>query len=215
MANQGKDYTEILMSVYGTNNSVSTFDCNYEEVDSSAGVVASGDYSNWKQKDPRWSGTRIGTCTLGKVGCLITSISIQVARSGAKTSLTNFNPGTFAQALNSNGGVASNCNFMGVNYVKKIVPSITQASNDNIYGYSKAQVLSYLRQKIESGCYMVLEVKGHGTRSSTGQHWVAVDDISTKNSNYTKLFMWDPATKSTDLFAKYGNRITIAKCLKF
>lgn len=213
LANSGQDYTQILLNVYGTNNTISSSSCDYSEV--SEGVVASGDYANWRQTDPRWSSTRIGTCTVGRVGCLITAVSIQVARSGAKTTLPEFNPGTFASALNRNGGVASNCNFMGVNYVKKIVPSITQPYNDRIYGYSKSQILSYVKRRIEEGCHLVIEVKGHGTRSSVGQHWVAIDDLSTKNSNYTKLYMWDPATKSTDLFAKYGNRITVAKCFKF
>lgn len=212
LANQGMDYTQILLTVYGTGNHIESATCEYDPGD---GVVAAGDYANWKQWDSRWASTPIGSCTLGRVGCMITSIAIQIARSGASTNLVTFNPGTFATALNNNGGVASNCNYMGIAYVRRIVPTATQVSSESIYGRSESDILSYMRGKIENGCRMVVEVKGYGTPSQVGQHWVAIDDISTKGSNYSKLFMWDPGRNATDLFAQYGNRVTVAKCLKF
>lgn len=65
---------------------------------------SSGELSTWKQKGREWSNIRIGNTskTIGDVGCLGTSVSILIKKSGVPTKdIYPFNPGTFVTALNN------------------------------------------------------------------------------------------------------------------
>ena len=110
LAKQGLNYKQILLQVYGQGNR------NYGAADikkasctsgSTANCISgTGDYINWKQAGASWSGVKMGNSgrTIGQIGCLVTSISMLIAKSGVQTTIANFNPGTFVQFLNKNGG---------------------------------------------------------------------------------------------------------------
>ena len=71
------------------------------------GATDSGEYVNWRQAGQSWSNIKIGNTnsTIGNIGCLVTSIAILIEKSGVPTpNIEPFNPGTFVEALNKNGG---------------------------------------------------------------------------------------------------------------
>ena len=74
---------------------------------------SSGEIIEWKQKGMIWSDIKIGTtdATIGDIGCLVTSIAIQIKKSGVPTNdIYPFNPGTFVIALNNAYAFDSNGN---------------------------------------------------------------------------------------------------------
>lgn len=61
----------------------------------------------FSQRDSRWSGNQLGTCsgtTIGSAGCAISAIAMAGARS-----VTNFNPASLNTYLTNNLGYASGC----------------------------------------------------------------------------------------------------------
>lgn len=216
LANQGLDYTQIIMKIYHNVSSISDSDCT----DNSTGDSSSaGSYVGWKQTDSRWKNVVLGGGTdssrsIGNIGCLATSISMLIAKSGAIDSLPaantlkgNFNPGTFVEAMNRAGGFTSG-GLLNWASVGKVVPNF-------VYDSSSRQVLSSLshdaklkaiKNKIsQANTYCVVEVKG-----GQGQHWVAVDSV-----NGTNIKMLDPGSKATNLWKEYDyKRTSIIQCFK-
>ena len=156
----------------------------------------SGDYVNWKQYGQSWSNKRIGNTnnTLGQIGCLITSISILIEKSGCNTMIKSFNPGTFLDALNKNNAFDSsgNLKFSGVT---KAVPNFKYAGNINLRGKNKEEKLSIIRQYYNQGYYLAVEVKG---ATPGNQHWVALTEINDNN-----ITIVDPGSNATDLWNYY------------
>lgn len=173
-----------------------------------SGSLETGPFTEWRQYDPAWGSIPLGrsSSTIKRAGCLATSVAIQVARSGIQNPITPFNPGTFVQKGTQNGM------FIGPNFVwsspSKIIPGFRyDGGNDKrICGQSKGQKISTIQTMINSGCYVVLEVKSCG---SGGQHWVAVTGTTNSGIN-----MIDPASDQTEVFSKYGNRVSRAVCFR-
>lgn len=216
LANQGLDYTQIIMKIYPNVSSISDSDCT----DNSTGDGSSaGSYVGWKQTDSRWKDVVLGGGTdssrsIGNIGCLATSISMLIAKSGAIDGLPtantlkgNFNPGTFVEAMNKAGGFDSGGNLYWAN-VKKVVPNFVydSSSKQTLSGLSRAAKLKAINNKIsQSNTYCVVEVKG-----GQGQHWVAVDSV-----NGTNIKMLDPGSKATNLWKEYDYRRTsMIQCFK-
>lgn len=64
----------------------------------------------FSQRDSRWSGDKLGTCsgtTIGSAGCAISTIAMAGARS-----VNNFNPASLNTYLTNNSGYASGCNVI-------------------------------------------------------------------------------------------------------
>lgn len=147
-----------------------------------------GDWANWKQYDPTWSGVALGPSTVGKIGCAMTSVSIQIARSGVSTTLgTNFNPGTFAKALTKVGGFDARGNIYW-SKVSEIAPNFIWTGT-RVYGYVSPSTINSL---IGQGYYVILNVKG-------GRHWVAVDRVEGN-----RIYMFDPGSGGTEVGQTYG-----------
>ncbi len=216
LANQGLDYTQIIMKIYSGVASISESNCT----DNSTGDGSSaGSYVGWKQTDARWSSIVLGGGTdssrsIGNIGCLATSISMLIAKSGAIDSLpasntlkNNFNPGTFVEAMNKVNGFNSGGNLYW-NKVSDVVSNFVYdaASATNLSGLSKDQKLEIISNKVNTAnTYCVLEVKG-----GQGQHWVAVDKVT---SNGVKML--DPGSKATNLWKQYDyNRTSMIQCFK-
>ena len=165
-----------------------------------AGVIygsnGSGEYVNWRQGDPSWANVRIGntSSTVGKIGCLVTSIAILIEKSGVNTTISPFNPGTFVEALNKNGGFDSGGNLQYA-AVNKAVPGFSYVGNVNLRGKSRSEKLATISQYFSQGYYITAEVKG---ATPGNQHWVAVTGIDSVN-----VMMVDPASSQTIMWNAY------------
>lgn len=190
----GLDYKQMLMSHYAIANKIAENSCN-------CSILSSGPYANWKQYEGAWVSVPIGSSgkTIKNIGCLVTSISMLVAKSGQPTTITgDFNPGTFVQALNSNNGFTGSGALIW-STVTKIVPSFKYQGFVSVSGFSKEAKLNKLKELLSNkNNYVVAEVKG-----DSGEHWVAIDGISDGN-----IVMMDPGSPSSDLWAQYDWRNT-------
>lgn len=198
LAAQGNDYKQILMSVYNQGSkSYGASDITENSCsNASVGCVSTGDFAGWKQCGMEWSNTPMGNSgkTLCNIGCLVTSVSMQIAKSGVPTNIANFNPGTFVEFLNSNGGFVSGGNFVWAG-ATKAAPSFKYQGSVYVLGMSRQQKLDKLKSLVsQQGVYVVAEVKGN-----TGQHWVAVDSVNGNTIN-----MLDPSSSSTDMWGYYN-----------
>lgn len=200
LAKQGLNYKQILLQVYnqGTTNSGAK-DVTKMSCGTVSGVCAStttGEFATWKQTDPRWKNVSLGNRTVGQIGCLATSVSILVAKSGVPTNLgDNLNPGTFVQYLNRNGGFI-NGNFMWYS-VSKVAPTFQYAGRKDVSGKSDQQKIDTIRELISQGYYVTVQVS-----NSNPQHWVAVDNVV---GNQVNIF--DPSDSRT----VYGQRYPISR----
>ncbi len=161
------------------------------------GLQETGDFINWRQRDPSWSNVKIGntSSTIGDIGCLVTSIAILIQKSGVDTgNIIPFNPGTFVEALNNNGGFDNNGNLKYA-AVSKVVPNFKYEGNVNLRKKTKEEKLALISQYYNQGYYLTAEVKG---ASPGNQHWVAIIGINDKN-----IVMVDPATNHTDMWNAY------------
>lgn len=161
------------------------------------GSVDSGEYVNWRQTDSQWASIRVGNSsgTLGSIGCLITSISILIEKSGCNTMIKPFNPGTFLEALNKHNGFDGNGNLQYA-AVTKAVPAFKYVGNVNLRGKSKDEKLSIIKQYIDSGYYITAEVKG---ATPGHQHWVAVTNV-----DGSSVIMVDPGSNQTVMWNAYN-----------
>lgn len=201
LANQGLNYKQILLQVYnsGSRNygatDIDEMSCNTGSGSGCNSTGSTGPYAGWKQGDPAWASITIGntSSTIGGVGCLVTSVSMLIAKSGVDVNVDgDFNPGTFVQKLNQVGG------FQGANFVwgsvSSVAPNFQFVNKISVAGQSQQQKLSTLQNLVDQGYYVVAEVKGN-----TGQHWVAIDGIDGNT-----ILMMDPASQSTSMWQQYN-----------
>lgn len=201
LAKQGLNYKQILLQVYnqGSTNSnaknVSKMSCG--TTTGGCGSTSTGEYATWKQTDQRWANIRLGDSTVGHVGCLATSVSILVAKSGVPTNLgNNLNPGTFVEYLKGKGGFAKNGNFMW-NSVTYLAPNFKYVDRKVVRGYSDQQKINIIKDLVSQGYYVTIQVS-----ATNPQHWVAVDNIVGNQVN-----ILDPSSKLT----VYGQRYPISR----
>lgn len=152
-----------------------------------------GDFLTWKQYGEPWSDIRMGqSSTIASIGCLVTSIAINIAKSGVSTPIPNFDPGTFVEALKAHGGLTDGGSLLWYQ-VAAAVPNFQFKGFVMLEGKSKAEKASLIAEYLNKGYYLTVEVKGN-----TGQHWVA--PISVSGGEVT---MADPASTSTNMWSKY------------
>ena len=147
----------------------------------------SGKFLKWKQYEGAWKNINIGCGTVRKCGCLLTSVSIQIANSGTAKK-ASFTPTTFINAVKNNNGLTSSGLFTWTGW-SKIAPKFEYVGQQTLTG-SQAQKANQLKKYLEQGYYPVAEVKAGGC----GQHWVAV--MSVKGSEIT---IADPGSTKTKL----------------
>jgi len=152
------------------------------------GSTNSGTFTSWKQYDSQWSNVRLGNKTVGAIGCAMTSVAIQIMRSGSPLSIEEFNPGTFAQALTKAGGfdAAGNITWSAV---ERIAPNFKFVDRVN-----HRPSLQELNNLVSQGYYVILNVK-------YGRHWVAIDSVDVANN---KIYMFDPGSPGTEVGETYG-----------
>lgn len=194
LAKNGYDYKQILLQVY--NQGKRNYGATGIYKANCGTCTLSGDYASWKQYEGEWVNVTIGTSgkTIKQIGCLATSMAIQVKRSGVATNISGeFNPGTFVEYLNNNGGFyGGNLNWSGVTAA---APSFIYQDRVYFDNYTKEQKLNKIKEIVNTpGVYAVCEVKGN-----TGQHWVAIDSVNGNTIN-----MMDPGSTATDMWSEYN-----------
>jgi len=159
----------------------------------------SGDFENWRQTNPQWSSIKVGNSnkTMGNIGCLITSISILIDKSGTNIAIDPFNPGTFLEALNKTNGF-DNEGSLQYAAVNRAVPNFEYVDRVMLTGKTKEEKYNIISSYHNKGYYLAVEVKG-----DTGQHWVAVMEAIDGTVSIV-----DPSSNSTDLWTKYDYKNT-------
>lgn len=203
LANQGMNYKQILLQVYnnGTRNygasDIKKMNCNTTGSNNcTSGTTSTGTYMNWKQYDGAWGNVMLGTSgrTIENIGCLVTSISMLIKKSGVNTNVSGqFNPGSFVEYLNNHNGFAAGGNLLWGS-VTSAAPRFQYHGQISLSGLSKEEKKEQIQNLLNQGAYIVAEVKGN-----TGQHWVAIDSISANS-----ITMMDPGSTATDLWSEYN-----------
>lgn len=138
----------------------------------------SGPWQTWTQSGQNWSSIPLGnsSATISTHGCLVTSIAIQIARSGLWPG--EFDPGVLVTQLNANGGFVDGNLQWGP--LRSVLPPGFTMECDTKAGDCPA-TLEYMGQVINEGKYVVL-------RAKIAQHWVAVDYMTESD-----IYVYDPA----------------------
>ena len=184
-SNQLKQYNELSSKKYASPWNEAIY-----------GNIDSGEYISWRQNGQSWPNIKIGNMnsTLGQIGCLVTSISILIEKSGCNTTITPFNPGAFLEALNTNNAFDINGNLQYAG-VTKAVPNFKYGGNVNLRGKSRTEKLALITQYCNQGYYLTIEVKG---ATPGNQHWVAITGVNGSDVNIV-----DSGSNGTDLWSSY------------
>lgn len=204
LAQSGMTSDEIILKHYNAAEKGYTLNATCVKTSSVEGA------EGWKQCDPRWGNMYVGSKTICSIGCALTSISIQLARSGVPLNVSGeFNPGTFMQTHKSNGGFSDNIITWNVS---RIAPNFKLiASHEALFG-TKENKIKTLKKYAADGEYIVLGVR-HGVGQDIG-HYVAYNDSSSD-----EIFIYDPAGNTTGkLFHDYpamANAITSFQVVRY
>ena len=160
-------------------------------------------YSNrsdpqWKQFKGPWAQDRLGSSTISKIGCAMTSLAILLRMTGLTQS--SFNPGVLNTYLTNNGGYSGNAIVWSA--ADGYVDSWRYVDTQTLSGSNNAKIKA-IKGWLDEGYYLIISVKNSG-------HWVAA-------TGYTgnEILMSDPGKNSaTKLFATYSGS-TITKCKRF
>ncbi len=168
------------------------------EVNNNCIVPSTGSGSVWKQGDSQWSDVAIADSNVGTIGCLITSIAMQMSRSGtALTNLESFNPGTFAEELNKNGGFTSEGAFNWTGH-QNIAANWNMGDAFDVNIDNSAELAQKMSEVLSTPAkgqyqpYVVLQIH----HNNSDQHWVAVDGIN--NGQVTILDPGSPPGNTLD-----------------
>ena len=187
MANQGKDYIEMLRLTYG-DNSLSNPSCTF----------ASGDWDNWRQGGEEWGNKSVGSSTMAQIGCFITAHAKALAASGAQLKVNNFNPGIFIDIINTNHCLSGNnldascaLNAVLANGYNRDTDRVGVSLTGSI-GQKALTISNYLSQ----GYQIILRVK-----ADPEQHWVYVTGVSGST-----IYMSDTASNGKTVLPTYSDK---------
>lgn len=163
---------------------------------SNATTPAVGDFTSWKQCDDRWGKINVpkSNQNLCQIGCLVTSITIQIARSGTIVTTETLNPGVAVKEFS----FASGGNLYW-NSVKNLAPNFVYYTKINLVGMNKKSIADKLTSYDSSRYYIIL---GVGEKSSNKlHHYVSLDYVDQIEN---KIYMMDPgSSKTKDLYEVY------------
>lgn len=193
-AEQGYDYVQIALE-YGASYGavdIKKYGCNGGGGSCPSSSV--GDYALWKQYGESWSSVNVGNGgTIHDIGCLVTSIAIQIAKSGVNTGMSTFNPGTFVEGLNRVSAFSPGGALADYTSVSRVVSGFQYVNQQYLTGMSKSDKLNVIKNLLDQGYYPICEVMGN-----TGQHWVAIDRVEGDN-----VIMMDPGSEAVNLWSQY------------
>lgn len=204
LAQSGMTSDEIILKHYNAAEKGYTLNATCVKTSSVEGA------EGWKQCDPRWGNMYVGSKTICSIGCALTSVSIQLARSGVPLNVSGeFNPGTFMQTHKSNGGFSDNIITWNVS---RIAPNFKLIASHEVLFGTKENKIKTLKKYAADGEYIVLGVR-HGVGQDIG-HYVAYNDSSSD-----EIFIFDPAGNTTGkLFHDYpamANTITSFQVVRY
>lgn len=154
---------------------------------------ATGPFTEWLQFDPIWGSISLGNSNIANIGCAATATAIQLARSGVMTTIPNLNPGTFVESMKAAGGFDSIGNIQW-GRVTTLAPNFIFIAR-NAFPSGQSNAAAEAARLLQQGLYLVVQVK----RPEEGTHFVAIDRVDGNS-----VYMFDPSSKATDLFAKYS-----------
>lgn len=156
----------------------------------------SGYWRNWKQCGQSWSNKIVpkSNQTICEIGCLITSVTIQIARSKTVFVTDTLNPGVAMEKYQfENGG-----NFVWSS-TKNLAPNFIYSGVIVLSGMDKSAISKKLLSYDSSRYYIILAVSDKNKNSI--HHYVALDYVDSKTN---ELYMLDPASSSeTKVYSKY------------
>lgn len=162
-------------------------------------------YLDWKQTDKRWSSIKIGTRTVGAVGCTSVSISILLMHSGIMKD--DFNPKQFVEGYKKAGGYNNNSFKWGV--LDSYTDGKFKYKGDT--GEKSNMNLNELKKLYDKGYYVTVcmfnNSKGGGT------HWLALLDGSSTDPKKIKIA--DPYYNSKNLYEACKNSGNDGNHLRF
>lgn len=156
---------------------------------------SNGNWKNWKQCGESWSNITVpkSSSSMCQIGCLITSISIQIARSGTATLKSPIDPGVAVQ----NFSFVSGGNFVWAS-TTRLAPNFQYRTAINLSGMNKASIAQKLSSYDPNKYYIVLAVSKKNRNSV--HHYVALDYVDQSNGN---IYIMDPAGKDPNLYNVY------------
>lgn len=204
--------TKIINEINDAINEIYSRAFNTSTTSSNIGSIITdptgGDYSQWKQCNSPWSSVPIGSSgkNICQIGCLVTSVSIQIKRSETAVTMSDFNPGNFIKELNNNNAFDPGGNFYWRGW-EKVAPNWTFAGKEKLPSSWEGK-LSKISELLNQGYYPVMCVK-----NNCG-HWVAVTGVANNN-----IIIIDPGSSATTVLPSYQNiandsTLTVAKFKK-
>lgn len=167
-------------------------------------AYAAEDYHTWRQHDERWGSVSMGSSTIARSGCLITSLSIMAMHSDSLddsalknmkiNSVDEFNPGVLANAYTERKGFSYGGGIASWGTLGQIIPSITFLRDSYLKGTTKSEIAAEIKAMMESGQHIIVNANGH--------HWVYIEGVVGD-----EVYMIDPADDSVLLFDYYGVNI--------
>ena len=183
------------------------------------------EYLTWSQMDERWSETPMGTTTIRRSGCLVTSLAIMIVDSGSldEAAMKNlkiekaedFNPGVLAEGYTSVDGFSEGGAIKSWLDIQKIVPSVKWGNDTNLKSVeSKIEITEpdengeEVTKQVVDKAKVAAEVQGllsQGwyiiARVNTaygGWHWVYIRGVDGED-----IYMSDPANINPLLYEVY------------
>lgn len=215
--NSGSDYVEIIEKYWNGQYSLVNSECSFGAV---------GEWANWKQYDDAKWGTILmsniprpdGTPrTIHKIGCLMTSYAMLIAKSSPTVIIPNFNPGTYTEALKSANALSKYGDMPSPQRAIEIATGLTNVSvhTESIqaresFDSKLARIANYLSQ----GYDVIIRVKSDESAAIQGggnSHYVLVTGL-----NGNEIYIADPGYNINVFSDKYINEgITYLIAIKF
>ena len=129
-----------------------------------------------------------------QIGCLITSITIQIARSGTAIVTDSIDPGIAVKKYS----FVSGGNFIWSSSTN-LAPNFKYKTAINLSGMSKESIAKKLSSYDSNKYYIVIAVSKKNKNKSN--HYVALDYVDLQTND---LYMLDPgSSKDTNLYSTY------------
>ena len=127
-------------------------------------AYAAEDYHTWRQHDERWGSVSMGSSTIARSGCLITSLSIMAMHSDSLddsalknlkiSSVDEFNPGVLANAYTERRGFSYGGGIASWGTLGQIIPSITFLRDSYLKGTTKSEIAAEIKAMMRPGLSM-------------------------------------------------------------
>jgi len=133
----------------------------------------------FSQRDPRWSGDQLGTCsgtTIGSAGCAITAIAMAGARS-----VSNFNPASLNTYLRDHSGYSSGCLV-----IWSAAANIDGSGGFTYYGTGSIGSATNLKSLIDGNKFVIAK----STRFSS--HWGIIIGYNNQGTTLSDFYYLDP-----------------------